>query len=263
MVGTSVRIIKGLRLRTPGDDKPTVEEKLEENQRGDNHLKVESKKEKVESCDSLLPTFYFLLPTLFGDNLNQINKSEKINLSSSEKNKPSKVTGGEEKRKNPTLNLTKVENKAVNSVTQKEINWQSYPYNSSNEKKLQERASKVKEIIFNCGTSNELIKLENEGKISEREITWLKKNVLTTAERELVLQIESTRQGNLFSIDANQQVVHYDYNDLMRSIDSEMKRLNWSKGEGKDYLIKTYGVKSRLKLKDSELVEFLKYLERQ
>ena len=30
MAGTSVRIIKGLRLRTPGDDKPTVEEKLEQ-----------------------------------------------------------------------------------------------------------------------------------------------------------------------------------------------------------------------------------------
>ncbi len=40
-----------------------------------------------------------------------------------------------------------------------------------------------------------------------------------------------------------------------------MKRLNWSRGEGKDYLIKTYGVKSRLKLKDSELVEFLEYLK--
>ena len=125
---------------------------------------------------------------------------------------------------------------------------------------MQERASKVKEIILSCGTSNELIELENEGKISEREITWLKKNVLTTAEREQVKQIESTRQGNLFSIDANQQVVHYEFNDVMREIDEEMRRLNWSKGDGKDYLIKTYGVKSRLKLKDRQLVEFLEYL---
>ena len=106
-----------------------------------------------------------------------------------------------------------------------------------------------------------MIELDNEGKISEREITWLKKNVLTPAEREQVKEIESTRQGNLFSIDANQQVVHYDYNDLMKSIDEEMRRLNWSKGEGKDYLIKTYGVKSRLKLTDKQLVEFWEYLK--
>ncbi len=87
--------------------------------------------------------------------------------------------------------------------------------------------------------------------------------MLTTAEREQVKEIELTRQGNLFSIDANQQVVHYEYNDLMREIDEEMKRLNWSKGEGKDYLIKTYGVKSRLKLSDRQLVEFLNHLKKE
>ena len=39
--------------------------------RGDNPRSVESKKEKVESNsrNDLLPTFYFLLPTLLGDNL--------------------------------------------------------------------------------------------------------------------------------------------------------------------------------------------------
>ncbi len=201
--------------------------------------------------------------------LEQIKKEEKNNLA------PTVKSGATLRMFHPPRNAHQ-DNQPINTkqeavknnvsdrpAAQKEINWQSYPYNSSNENKLQERASKVKEIIFNCGTSNELIKLENEGKISEREITWLKKNVLTTAEREQVMEIESTRQGNLFSIDANQQVVHYEFNDVMREIDEEMRRLNWSKGQGKDYLIKTYGVKSRLKLKDRQLVEFLKYLERQ
>ncbi len=108
-----------------------------------------------------------------------------------------------------------------------------------------------------------MIELDNEGKISEREITWLKKNVLTPAEREQVKQIESTRQGNLFSLDATNQVVHEDFNEVIRSIDEEMRRLNWSRGEGKDYLVKTYGVKSRLKLTDEQLIEFLNYLSRQ
>ena len=231
MAGTSVRIIKGLRLRTPGDDNLTVEEFLEQDRRGDNrsdnandsqrdNLKPAQNNERDSGEILAVGGFPDLSKVLNpkGDNLHQIKKEEKINLSSPINNQPSKVTGGEEKRNNPPLNLTNVENKAVNSVTQKQINWQSYPYNSSNEKKLEERASLVKEIILSCGTSNELIELENEGKISEREITWLKKNVLTTAERELVLEIELTRQGNLFSIDSNQEVVHYEFNDVMESI---------------------------------------------
>ena len=52
-------------------------------------------------------------------------------------------------------------------------------YDSSSEKSRKERAGKVVDKILSCSTSNELIEL----KISEREITWLKENVLTTAER--------------------------------------------------------------------------------
>ena len=80
---------------------------------------------------------------------------------------------------------------------------------------------------------------------------------MTPGEREQVKATESTRQGNLFWADNEAtEVVHYDYNDIIKGIDAEMKRLNWSKGEGKDYLVKTYGVKSRVKLSDGQLVEF-------
>ena len=195
-----------------------------------------------------------------------MSSNEKNNLSNSDDKQKGNRIKREVNKSIPVKNVAETNQERgkkfaqeVKSAAPKQINWQSYPYNSSSEKKLQERAGKVVEKILSCSTSNELIEL----KISEREITWLKENVLTTAQREQVREIELTRQGNLFSIDANQQVVHYEFNDVMKSIDEEMSRLNWSRGDGKDYLLKTYGVKSRRKLSDGQLVEFWKYLEKQ
>ncbi len=107
------------------------------------------------------------------------------------------------------------------SVTPKEIDYSDYPYDSSSEKRIKERAEKVKTKILGCSTSNELIEL----KISDREIDWLKKNVLTQAEREQVKGIELTRQGNLFSLDSNQQVVEFDFDEVMKEIDEEILRI--------------------------------------
>ena len=42
-----------------------------------------------------------------------------------------------------------------------------------------------------------------------------------------------------------------------------MERLAWTKEQGKDYLLKTYGKKSRHLLSDQELLEFLNYLQNQ
>ncbi|MGK7950513.1 MAG: hypothetical protein AB4368_17465 [Xenococcaceae cyanobacterium] len=225
MAGQTVRVIKGLRLRTLFDgDRLTVEEILEENNQGDN---------QGDNCGDSLGDNSKPLPnieTALLDNQGQINKEEKNQFLSSNKNQ----------------------------TVQKQINWQSYPYNSSSDRSKKERADRVKAKILGCSTSNELIEL----KISEKEIDWLKKNLLNQAEREQIKQIELTRQGNLLSVDSSQEIVYFDFNEAMGEIDKEMRRLNWSRGDGKDYLLKTYGVKSRHKLTDGQLIEFLNYLRR-
>jgi hypothetical protein len=43
-----------------------------------------------------------------------------------------------------------------------EINWLSYPYNSSDRAHLENRGNKVKERILSCTTSNELNQLEHQ-----------------------------------------------------------------------------------------------------
>lgn len=55
--------------------------------------------------------------------------------------------------------------------------------------------------------------------------------------------------------------VQLDFNEIRHKIDLEMKRLNWTKEQGRDYLLSTYGKRSRLHLQDDELLEFLYYLE--
>ena len=55
--------------------------------------------------------------------------------------------------------------------------------------------------------------------------------------------------------------VEFDFNEIKHRIDLEMKRLNWTKEQGRDYLLGTYGKRSRLHLTDDELLEFLSHIE--
>jgi hypothetical protein len=54
-----------------------------------------------------------------------------------------------------------------------------------------------------------------------------------------------------------------DFNQVMAQIDVEMKRLQWTKEQGRDYLRSTYGKTSRIQLNDTEIFEFLTYLKTQ
>ncbi len=44
--------------------------------------------------------------------------------------------------------------------------------------------------------------------------------------------------------------------ELIKRIDYEMERLGWSTTTGKEYLVSTYGVSSRKRLNDDQLLEF-------
>jgi hypothetical protein len=54
-----------------------------------------------------------------------------------------------------------------------------------------------------------------------------------------------------------------DRSEEIAKIGVEMKRLGWSKQQGRDYLQKSYGKSTRQELDDTELLDFLKYLELQ
>jgi hypothetical protein len=54
-----------------------------------------------------------------------------------------------------------------------------------------------------------------------------------------------------------------DFNDIIARTNVELKRLNWSNEQGREYLLQTYGKRSRHLLSDEELIEFLQYLQSQ
>ncbi len=57
------------------------------------------------------------------------------------------------------------------------------------------------------------------------------------------------------------EVKVFDYNDIIYQIDLELTRIGWSIEQAKEYLEFAYGVKSRARLSDEELFEFLEFLQ--
>lgn len=56
-------------------------------------------------------------------------------------------------------------------------------------------------------------------------------------------------------------VTPVDLSDIIAQTDVELQRLGWSVHQGREFLEKTYGRRSRHDLSDEELLEFLLYLE--
>jgi len=54
-----------------------------------------------------------------------------------------------------------------------------------------------------------------------------------------------------------------DYSDIIAKTNVELKRLRWTNEQGRKFLEETYGKRSRSLLSESELLEFLQYLEKQ
>ena len=158
---------------------------------------------------------------------------------------------------------TQQKNSATNSsevtVTEKSIDWKTYPYNSSDRTTLENRANKVKERVLGCTTSNELNQLLFSSKATEVELNWLSFNYMSKSEIEQLQQIQSSTQGNLFS--SSSGVVEYEYREVIAEIDREMKRLGWSTEDGRNYISDRYNKKSRLHLSDEQLLEFWNYLK--
>jgi hypothetical protein len=52
-----------------------------------------------------------------------------------------------------------------------------------------------------------------------------------------------------------------DFSDIMAKTNVELKRLGWTTEQGRKYLMETYGKRSRQRLTDEELIDFLHHLE--
>ena len=61
--------------------------------------------------------------------------------------------------------------------------------------------------------------------------------------------------------ESENEVTTIAWEDVVSAIDSEMTRLGWDCDRGQRHIIEKYGVRSRIKLSDDQLLEFLGYLK--
>lgn len=73
--------------------------------------------------------------------------------------------------------------------------------------------------------------------------------------------IESVGENNVIATSTSEMAA-MDFNEIKQKTDIEIKRLSWTKEQGKEFLMTHYGKKSRLHLTDEQLLEFLRYLEK-
>lgn len=82
-----------------------------------------------------------------------------------------------------------------------------------------------------------------------------------TASEEISRPSPSPAEFDTTSINNLTPDIPMDMSEVMARTTVEMKRLGWTTQRGRDYLMETYGKRSRHMLKDDELIAFLRYLE--
>ncbi|MFN6565447.1 MAG: hypothetical protein RMY28_037380 [Nostoc sp. ChiSLP01] len=58
-----------------------------------------------------------------------------------------------------------------------------------------------------------------------------------------------------------QEPPYPNFQNLISQTDAEMQRLGWTQNQGREHLLKYYGVRSRLQLTEDELDNFLLFLQ--
>ncbi|GAB4551351.1 MAG: hypothetical protein Tsb0014_45620 [Pleurocapsa sp.] len=94
------------------------------------------------------------------------------------------------------------------------------------------------------------------------ETTKAKDTALDETQSENLISSEDQYPPKLSdSAASSPEVVEIDFNEIKHKTDIEIKRLGWSKEDGRNFLKSHYGKRTRLHLTDEQLLEFLHYLE--
>ena len=131
---------------------------------------------------------------------------------------------------------------------------------------------KSKDILLN--SSEKLTKSSNIEKNKQDSNDFFEPDFKALAEIEEYDQgIDKTSnlgEDNVFSSHLDENNISFgpktdeeslDFSEIIARSNIELKRVKWTTEQGRDYLIKTYGKRSRQVLSDTELLDFLHYLE--
>lgn len=138
-----------------------------------------------------------------------------------------------------TITSTKISNENPNKSTKKQAK------STSNAKKTSSIEPEIEDKPLPIPVN------PTETKIKEPEI---EENNISTPEP---IQEPEIEENPLIE----EEEEELDFSEIIARSNAELKRLKWTTEQGREYLIKTYGKRSRQVLSDEELLEFLRYLE--
>ncbi|HEY9708410.1 MAG TPA: hypothetical protein V6D48_09435 [Oculatellaceae cyanobacterium] len=101
--------------------------------------------------------------------------------------------------------------------------------------------------------------VENEEEV-EAPLSKAKKKIKTQVNEEpLMSSSPKELETNTKGVPSTASPI--DFSDIIARTNVELKRLGWTNQQGRDYLLQTYGKRSRQLLTDDELLDFLHHLE--
>jgi hypothetical protein len=116
-----------------------------------------------------------------------------------------------------------------------------------------DQSQPVKEKIL-----NESIAIEPAIKPPQATTLEMLPQLEESSEKDKAIKLKKDHSAELSRVEETQ-----DRSDEIARIGVEMKRLGWTTIQGREYLKQRYGKRSRQELNDSELLDFLAYLENQ
>ncbi len=146
------------------------------------------------------------------------------------------------------------ENNDYTTVSDDESN-SSYPFSEHTQNLEEEKDQRVEMLIKDNGGK---IALENDATFSEEGTT----NETNSCNPDIIETVSvPTDELSSETKSENEVTEILDWDNVVADIDHHMDRLGWDTEKGQQYLIERYGVISRLKLSDRQLLEFLRALK--
>lgn len=98
-------------------------------------------------------------------------------------------------------------------------------------------------------------------KVPEVESDWMTKKVSSVPPEPPVKSYSQNEVESETTTGLSSTAAPIDFSDVIARTNVELKRLGWTNQQGRDYLVQTYGKRSRQLLTDDELLDFLNHLE--
>jgi formylglycine-generating enzyme required for sulfatase activity len=113
------------------------------------------------------------------------------------------------------------------------------------------------DISFRVGCA---AKLETSQDVVET-LPWMAEKVSSTPFAQSPVTSYSQKELDIDRNETSSTASPIDFSDIVARTNVELKRLGWTNQQGRDYLVQTYGKRSRQLLTDAELLDYLHYLE--